>query len=108
MTTKPLTDKIPYYAVIFTSTRNDKDEKGYQQMAGMMENLVRGQPGFLGFDSARDTFGTGITVSYWESLESINSWKENTRHREAQKLGKQKWYEQYSIKICKVEKEYPI
>lgn len=71
----------PYYAVIFTSTQKEYIE-GYQDMAIKMEELAKTQKGFLGIDSAKET--VGITVSYWESLEAIKNWKQNTEHLLAQ------------------------
>lgn len=95
--------QVPYYAVIFTSTRTDLDDN-YQEMALKMEILAKQQPGFLGVESARNEIG--ITVSYWESLEAIANWKQNLDHLDAQFLGRQKWYENYVVRITKVEKEY--
>lgn len=95
--------KEPYYAVIFTSTRTLGDQ-GYTNMAVRMENLAKSQPGFLGMDSARENIG--ITVSYWKSLEAIATWKANTEHLLAQEKGKSLWYKAYSVRICKVEREY--
>ena len=95
--------KKPYYAVIFTSTRNDEDE-GYAEMAEEMEQLARQQEGFISMDTAQGP--TNITVCYWTSLEAISAWKHEVRHRHAQKLGKSKWYRNYSVKVCKVEKDY--
>lgn len=94
----------PYYAVIFTSVRSEGDH-GYSKMAEEMVQLGYSQPGFLGADSARDAEGTGITVSYWDSLESINNWKGNLRHREAQKFGREMWYKSFMTRICKVERQ---
>lgn len=91
--------KPPYYAVIFTSSLSDTTD-GYVAVAQKMEMLVKDQPGFLGMDSARDILG--ITVSYWDSLESIEKWKHNRAHLNAKALGKEKWYTSYSLKICKV------
>jgi heme-degrading monooxygenase HmoA len=62
------------------------------------------QPGFLGVDHARDT--VGITVSYWDSLQSIADWKSQARHKQAQQMGRERWYESYTIRICRVEREY--
>jgi len=93
----------PYYAVIFTSLKTAHDD-GYAQMADRMEELASQQPGYLGYESARD--GLGITVSYWESLESIRNWKQNLDHLEAQKKGRVGWYQQYKTRICKVERDY--
>lgn len=48
----------------------------------------------------------GITVSYWDSLAAIQQWKENAAHKIAQEKGKQQWYERYSVRGCKAEREY--
>ncbi|MGN6653410.1 antibiotic biosynthesis monooxygenase family protein [Trinickia sp.] len=97
------TGETPYYAVIFTSIRTDGDH-GYAEMSEAMEAAARKQAGFLGAESVRD--GLGITVSYWRDLESIAAWKADATHLIAQKLGREKWYEQYVTRICKVERDY--
>jgi len=97
------TPKPPYYAVIFTSKKADED-KGYDKMSNKMIELVSQQDGFLGFESAREELG--ITVSYWKDEVSIRNWKVNLEHQKAQKLGKEIWYQQYKIRIAKVEKDY--
>ena len=94
---------LPYFAVIFTSTLS-KETEGYSEMADRMEKLAAEQPGYLGFESARSE--VGISISYWESLEDIANWKEQLEHQEAQRLGKESWYDSYKIRICKVEREY--
>lgn len=95
----------PYYAMIFTSQRTDGDH-GYEAMAKQMVELASQQPGFLGVDSIRDKNGIGITVSYWDSLEAIQQWKKHAAHQIAQEKGKQQWYERYSVRVCKVEREH--
>ncbi|RXK13085.1 antibiotic biosynthesis monooxygenase [Halarcobacter mediterraneus] len=97
------TPKPPYYAVIFTSIKIDED-KGYSKMSDKMVELVSQQDGFLGFESAREDLG--ITVSYWKNEKSIQNWKKNLEHQEAQKQGKEIWYKQYKVRIAKVEKDY--
>ncbi|RKP52286.1 antibiotic biosynthesis monooxygenase family protein [Trinickia fusca] len=93
----------PYYAVIFTSIRTPGDN-GYDKMSEAMSESAAKQPGFLGVESARED--VGITVSYWESLEAIAAWKANAAHQMAQKLGRERWYQEYKTRICKVEREY--
>ncbi|XOV93354.1 MAG: antibiotic biosynthesis monooxygenase family protein [Bacteroidota bacterium] len=97
------TPKPPYYAVIFTSIRTEVDE-GYAEMAQKMDELAKEQPGYLGFESARD--GIGISISYWKDLESIKSWKSNLDHQVAQEKGRKVWYRYYHIRIAKVERDY--
>ena len=93
----------PYYAVIFTSQQTGNSE-GYAQMAQRMVELAQQQPGFLGIESAKESIG--ITVSYWKDLESIRQWKKNAEHLQAQSLGKERWYSNYTTRIALVEKEY--
>ena len=95
--------KTPYYAVIFTTllTENLTD---YEKTAERMEELAKLQEGYLGIGSARSNIG--ITVSYLKDLASITKWKNNIEHTEARVKGRNKWYQQYQLRICKVEREY--
>jgi heme-degrading monooxygenase HmoA len=95
-----------YYAVIFTSLRTDIDAEGYATTAERMVQLASEQPGFLGVESARGADGLGITVSYWDSLDSIRRWREHAEHRLAQRDGKAKWYASYRLRVCRVEEEF--
>ena len=97
------TPPAPYYAVIFTSIRTEGDA-GYEAMADLMVELAAKQPGYLGIESARD--GLGITVSYWASHEAILAWKAEVKHAAAQRLGREKWYEEYKVRVCLVERDY--
>lgn len=97
------TPKPPYYAVIFSNIQTD-DLKGYDDMATKMETLAAQQPGYLGFESARNNLG--IAVSYWKDEQSICAWKKDVEHQVAQKTGRTKWYAAYKIRICKVERDY--
>ncbi|MBI1903836.1 MAG: antibiotic biosynthesis monooxygenase [Planctomycetia bacterium] len=96
----------PYYAVVFTSHRSAADPEGYGQMADRMIELARLQPGFLGVESARGADGLGITVSYWESEEAIRRWHEEAEHKIAQRLGRQRWYDAFQLRVCRVERAY--
>ncbi|MCB0525081.1 MAG: antibiotic biosynthesis monooxygenase [Saprospiraceae bacterium] len=95
----------PYYAVIFTSLRTEVKEE-YANTADRMVELAAEQPGFLGVESVREELG--ITVSYWESLEAIKSWKNNAEHKVAQQMGLNKWYSRYKTRICLVERDYGV
>ena len=97
------TPNPPYYAVIFSTLRTAVDE-GYLETAQHMEELAKDQEGYLGIESVREDLG--ITVSYWKSLEAITKWKNNAEHTLAREQGREKWYAQYKLRICKVERDY--
>lgn len=92
----------PYYAVIFTSIRTEGDN-GYAETAERMLVLARQQPGFLGYESARNS--VGISVSYWLSLEAIKAWRNHPSHKSVQSKADE-WYADSCIRICRVERSY--
>lgn len=97
------TPPAPYYAVIFTTIRTEGDN-GYEAMAYRMDELAKTQPGYLGAESARNE--TGITVSYWRTLNDIAQWRMNSEHLAAQKSGIKEWYKAYKLRICLVQRDY--
>jgi len=101
------TPEPPYYAVIFASLRHDSDESAYQRTAARMLELAARQPGFLGVDSARSN-GLGITVSYWQDEEAIKAWKHQVEHTQARRMGREKWYREYSLRVARVERTYGV
>ena len=76
----------------------------YEKTAIRMEELAKLQGGYLGIESTRNEIG--ITVSYWKNIASITKWKNNIEHTEARVKGRNKWYQQYQLRICKVERDY--
>lgn len=99
------TPEPPYVAVIFSSQRSPGDE-GYGAMSERMVELAAQQPGFLGVESARGGDGFGITVSYWKDEASARAWKQVGEHVGAQTLGKQRWYEDYAVRVAVVNRAY--
>src|SRR5262249_36648847 len=102
------TPEPPYYAVIFTSVRAADDPEAYAATAARMVELAHAQPGFLGIESVRDATGAGITVSYWESGEPIFAWRRVAAHRAAQRAGRERWYEDYILRVARVERAYTL
>ena len=93
------------YSVIFISKLSGESE-GYSEMAEQMVSLVAEQPGFVGVDSVRGEYGDGITVSYWESLEAIEAWRQQPQHLQAQRLGREQWYESFSVHVARLERSH--
>ncbi len=97
--------KPPYYAVIFTAQLSDQTT-GYGKMADRMSELAAQQTGYLGVESTRSETGLGITVSYWADEAALKNWKQIAEHAAAQKMGRERWYEHYTLRVAKVERHY--
>jgi len=100
------TPEPPYFAVVFSSQRTAADDPGYERMAARMVELAAVQPGYLGIESARDSAGFGISVSYWSSEQALLGWKANLEHLAAQELGRSLWYAGYRLRVARVERAY--
>jgi heme-degrading monooxygenase HmoA len=95
----------PYYAVIFTSRLRTAGDSDYDATAAEMEQLARTMPGYLGFESARES-GLGIAVSYWDSLEAIERWRDDEAHAAARARGRSHWYAHFDLRVTKIERQY--
>ena len=92
-------------AVLFTNLQTD-DVAGYDEAADRMEALAAEQPGYLGFETARTPGGAGISISYWVDAASASAWKAVAEHAEAQRLGRERWYSAYRVRVATVDREY--
>ncbi len=103
------TPEPPYTAVIFSSLRSagaDGADDGYSRTAVRMEDLAAEQPGYLGFESARDPAGLGISVSYWIDETAARAWKQVAEHLIAQRRGVDEWYAEYRVRVAIVTRDY--
>lgn len=95
------------YAVIFRSVRTANSEELYQEHSAKMEKLVKTIKGYISHHGQRDPqTREGVTISYFESLEAIKTWREHPEHKVTQELGRTHFYEHYEVKVVKVEREY--
>lgn len=99
------TPKPPYYTVIFTSLSTQTDE-GYTQLNDELYAEALQLEGYYGAETLRNEDGYGVAVLYWRSLADIEKWAKYQKHADAKKLGKEKWYKSYRVRIAKVEREY--
>jgi heme-degrading monooxygenase HmoA len=100
----PLPDP-PYTAVIFSNIRTQGDN-GYTVMGTRMQLLAQKQPGYLGYETARDEAGFGITVSYWADDAAAQAWKHVEEHAVAQQRGRDVWYADYQVRVATVGRAY--
>jgi heme-degrading monooxygenase HmoA len=87
--------------ILFRSKLTD-DTDGYQAMAEEMLETARGMPGFIDFKSFRADDGERLSVARWEDAESLRAWREHARHRLAQRIGRERWYEYYDLEVAEV------
>lgn len=92
------------FIVIFRATcRTLNDE--YSKTAARLRELALNEFGCLEFHSVTEGCNE-VALSYWENEESIRAWKSHPEHVAAQSVGKDAWYESYSVQIASITREY--
>lgn len=95
------------HVVIFRSTRRLDNADLYTAWAERLDELVCTIDGYVSHDSYRDPVTRrGVTLSYFTSEHAIKQWRDNPIHLEGQELGRTSFYEEYSIEVAVIEREY--
>lgn len=87
--------------IAFVSQRAD-DDPAYERMAARMLELAQAQPGFLWVESVRGADGLGITLSYWTDQAAVAAWGAHPKHRQAQRLGHERWYRWHDTRVLRL------
>jgi heme-degrading monooxygenase HmoA len=90
--------------VLFRSKLVDTPD-GYDAMAAEMEDLARTMPGFVDVKAFKSEDGERLTVVWWEDEETLKAWRENVRHRVAQRRGREQWYQYYKLEVAEVVRQ---
>jgi heme-degrading monooxygenase HmoA len=78
---------------------------GYDEMAGEMDALARTMPGFIDVKSYTGDDGERLTIVWWQDEETLAGWREQARHRIAQRMGRERWYEYYKMDVAHVVRQ---
>lgn len=100
------TPKPPYFAVIFTSQHRGQADSEYAATASALLERVHRIPGFLGAEGISDPSGFEMLVSYFVDEAAIHAWKQEEKHVEGQRRGKDHWFSHYSVRVARVERSY--
>jgi heme-degrading monooxygenase HmoA len=96
------------FVVIFRAkVRNPGIDSEYTQVAARMRELALGQFGCLEFTAVNEG-QEEIALSYWPSEEHIRSWKAHSEHVLAQQLGRERWYESYTVQVAEITRQYRV
>lgn len=96
------------YIVVFEVYTQGKKKDEYLDIAKELKKQLIKVDGFISierFQSLNDD-NKILSLSFWESQESIKNWKNNLNHLEAQQKGRNQLFLDYRIRIAEVVKDY--
>lgn len=82
---------------IFRNRLNPEFIDEYAELAPRIEALARTMPGFVSIKTFAADDGERVSLVDFESWETMNAWRANAEHREAQQLGATRLYTEYSV-----------
>jgi heme-degrading monooxygenase HmoA len=85
---------------IFRSRLDAKNEAEYRPLAERMREIAMRMPGLVSFKSFAADDGERLSMIVFDSVETQKAWREHPEHREAQRLGWESFYSEFSVVIC--------
>jgi heme-degrading monooxygenase HmoA len=77
----------------------------YAAMDRRMQALAQEADGFVDVKAFIAADGERLTIVRWRDLPSLQRWREDPRHRAAQEMGRDRWYEYYVSEVAEVVRE---
>jgi heme-degrading monooxygenase HmoA len=77
----------------------------YVALVERMTELARTMPGYISHKGFFADDGERVTIVEFEHEEGMHAWRSHPEHRAAQKLGREKYYLEYSLQVCTLDRE---
>lgn len=90
---------------VFRSRLRDDRAAEFQELAGRMLETARSMPGFVSYKVYVAADGERCSIIEFESHDELRAWREHPDHRAAQQLGRERYYQEYSLHVARPERE---
>jgi heme-degrading monooxygenase HmoA len=91
---------------LFRSRLRPEAHEEYERWAGRMARLAATMPGFVSLETYGADDGARISVIAFDSEVTHGAWRDHPEHREAQRLGRERFYSEYDIQVCTPVRRY--
>jgi len=88
--------------ILFRSRLTKAAGADYASMDAALAESVKNKRGFIEAKSFTAADGERLTVVWWQDRETLELWRKDQRHMEAQTTGRKKWYQYYKMEVAEV------
>jgi heme-degrading monooxygenase HmoA len=88
--------------ILFRSRLTAAAGDDYSRMSEAMIAHAKLFPGFVDVKSFTADDGERLTVVWWQDEETLKAWATDAKHRVAQQLGRERWYEYYKMDVAQI------
>lgn len=90
---------------VFRSRLDPAQAESYAAVSASMKELVDKMPGLISYKTFEAKDGERVTIVEFADEESHNAWRDLPAHQRAMELGRTKFYEEYKVQVCTLERE---
>jgi heme-degrading monooxygenase HmoA len=90
---------------VFRSRLRSEHADEFQRLAGRMLQIAQSMPGFISYKVFAAADGERCSIIEFASPELLQAWREHPEHREAQRLGRERFYEEYTLQVSDAARE---
>lgn len=90
---------------VFRSRLRPGVQEEYLAMVARMREIAVSMPGYVSHKGYWADDGERVTVVEFESEDALRGWRMHPEHREAQRLGREKFYTHYHVTVCQTLRE---
>lgn len=92
--------------VFRTRIREGAVEQEMEELGNRMYQLASKMPGFISYKDFAAPDGEYVSIVEFESLETLTVWRNHPEHKEAQRLGRERYFSEYHIQVCTTVRDY--
>jgi heme-degrading monooxygenase HmoA len=96
------------YAVIFEVEPEPDRSAEYLDIAAQLRPELEKIDGFISIERFRSLSREGkiLSLSFWRDEDAIARWRRHEQHRQAQRLGRERIFRDYRLRVAAVVRDY--
>ena len=90
---------------VFRSRLRPGIQAEYVALVERMNEIAKTMPGYVSHKGFFAEDGERVTIVEFAHEDGLRAWRTNREHLAAQKLAREKYYTEYHVQVCKLERE---
>ncbi len=97
-------------AVIFEVVPTKEGKEEYLRIAAGLKDRLKDIPGFISIERFQSLVDPEklLSLSFWKDEESVRTWRNVEKHRQAQERGRNSLFREYRIRVAGTIRDYTI
>lgn len=92
--------------VFRTRLKPDANLEVLGQLGQRMYEIASSMPGYISYKDFTAEDGESVSVVEFESLETLQAWREHPEHKVVQQRGRDEFFTDYRVQVCTPVRDY--